>query len=177
LATPGLVAGCRATMRSRTGLHVGLVWRGAVQIGANVNRERSLPLEQLAPLAGVRGVDLYGLQKDPDADTARKAAAMGIVDLMEEVVDFADTAAVVAELDLIISVDTSTAHLAAAMGKPVWLLSRYSGCWRWLTDRADSPWYPSLRLYRQDGSRDWAGVIAQVVKDLGNAVAVRKPPA
>ena len=102
--------------------------------------------------------------------------SMGIVDLMADVVDFADTAALVAELDLIISVDTSTAHLAAAMGKPVWLLSRYSGCWRWLTDRADSPWYPSLRLYRQDRPRDWAGVIAQVVKDLGSAVTTGKPP-
>jgi tetratricopeptide (TPR) repeat protein len=176
LATPGLIAARRATVRSRTGLRVGLVWQGAVQIGAHVNRERSLPLEQLAPLSGIRGVDLYGLQKDPDADSARKAAAMGIVDLMADVVDFADTAALVAELDLIISVDTSTAHLAAAMGKPVWLLSRYSGCWRWLTDRADSPWYPSLRLYRQDRPRDWAGVIAQVVKDLGSAVTTGKPP-
>jgi tetratricopeptide (TPR) repeat protein len=175
LATPGLVAGVHARVGSRTGLRVGLVWQGAAQIGAHVNRERSLPLEQLAPLTGVHGVDLYGLQKDPDADAARTAAAICIVDLMADVVDFADTAALVAELDLVISVDTSTAHLAAAMGKPVWLLSRYSGCWRWLTDRADSPWYPSLRLYRQDGSRDWTGAIAQVVKDLGNAVATRKP--
>ena len=95
-----------------------------------------------------------------------------MIDLMQGVVDFADTAGqAVAELDVIISVDTSTAHLAAAMGKPVWLLSRYSGCWRWLLGRADSPWYPSLRLYRQDEARDWTGVITQVVKDLTNAAA------
>ena len=87
---------------------------------------------------------------------------------MSGVVDFADTAALVAELDLVISVDTSTAHLAAAMGKPVWLLSRYSGCWRWLLERADSPWYPSLRLYRQDESRDWTGVMTRVARDLAS---------
>jgi hypothetical protein len=163
-------------LRSQTGLRVGLVWQGAAQIGAHVNRERSLSPRQMAPLAGIPNVGLYSLQKDPDAESARTAAALGITDLMAGVVDFADTAALVEALDLIISVDTSTAHLAAAMGKPVWLLSRYSGCWRWLIGRADSPWYPNLRLYRQDGSRDWTGVMTRVVKDLAEA-ATGKPGA
>jgi tetratricopeptide (TPR) repeat protein len=168
LVVPDPVASSRAMLRSRTGLRVGVVWQGGARIGAYVNRERSLSLEQLAPLAGIPGVDLYGLQKDLDTASAKTAGALGIVDLMPDVVDFADTAALVAELDLIISVDTSTAHLAAGMGKPVWLLSRYSGCWRWLTGRTDSPWYPSLRLYRQDQPRDWAVVIARVAEDLAD---------
>jgi tetratricopeptide (TPR) repeat protein len=168
LATPGLVARCRALFGSRTGMRVGLVWQGAARIGILVNRERSVAVEQLAPLADLPGVDLYGLQKDPDAESAREAAALGVIDLMADVADFADTAAIVAELDLLISVDTSTAHLAAAMGKPVWLLSRYNGCWRWQTERTDSPWYPSLRIFRQDRSRDWTSVIAQIVTDLAS---------
>jgi tetratricopeptide (TPR) repeat protein len=166
LASPGLVARWHDQFGSRNGLRVGLVWQGASQIGSHVNRERSITVDEFASLASIPGVKLYGLQKDPDAASAERAAALGIIDLMRDVEDFADTAAIVAELDLVISIDTSTAHLAAAMGKPVWLLSRYSGCWRWLTDREDSPWYPNLRLYRQDASRNWGQVIAQVERDL-----------
>jgi hypothetical protein len=165
-AAPGLAERCHRVFGSRLGLRVGLVWFGATGIGAHVNRERSVAVEQLAPLAGVPGVDLYSLQKDPDPAAAAAAAALGIADLMAGVEDFADTAAVVAELDLVISVDTSTAHLAAGMGKPIWLLSRYGGCWRWLTHRSDSPWYPSLRVYRQDRPQDWTDVIARIVQDL-----------
>jgi tetratricopeptide (TPR) repeat protein len=171
LAAPGLLARCRTRFGSRSGMRVGLVWQGTARIGAHVDRERSVAVEQLAPLAGLAGVDLYGLQKDPDPASAATAAALGIISLMTDVTDFADTAAIVAELDLVISVDTSTAHLAAAMGKPVWLLSRYNGCWRWLTGRTDSPWYPNLRLYRQDASRDWTGVVARLAGDLAHAVA------
>jgi hypothetical protein len=94
--------------------------------------------------------------------------ALGIIDLMPDVEDFAHTAALVAQLDLVIGVDTSTTHLAAGMGKPVWLLSRFGGCWRWLTGRTDSPWYPGLRLYRQDQPRDWAVAIARVAEDLAD---------
>jgi tetratricopeptide (TPR) repeat protein len=175
-ADPALAipAGCRALLVERNGLRVGLVWQGTPQIGAHVNRERSLALEQLAPLADIPGVSLYSLQKDADPKSVRQATALGIADLMADVTDFADTAARVAELDLVISVDTSTAHLAAAMGKPVWLLSRYGGCWRWLTGRSDSPWYPGLRLYRQDASRDWTSVVAQVARDLTHR-AVGRP--
>jgi tetratricopeptide (TPR) repeat protein len=155
-----------ALFRPGSGLRVGLVWSGDDKIGPRVNRERSIGLTQLASLAHIPGVDPYSLQKDPDPEAARAAEALGIIDLMAGVTDFADTAALVAHLDLVISVDTSTAHLAAAMGKPVWLLSRYSGCWRWLMKGMDSPWYPSLRIYRQSLSRDWTMVIDQVVKDL-----------
>jgi len=80
--------------------------------------------------------------------------------------DFADTAALLANLDLVISVDTAVAHVAGAMGKPVWLLDRFDPCWRWLAGRRDSPWYPTLRLYRQTTPGDWAPVLAEVVRDL-----------
>jgi tetratricopeptide (TPR) repeat protein len=166
VAPPDLAAQWAARLGRRTGLRVGLVWGGAEKIGWHVNRQRSVALDQLAPLATIPGVNLYSLQKDPDAAAIHIAAKLGIVDLMADVVDFADTAALVAQLDLVISVDTSTAHLAAAMGKPVWLLSRHNGCWRWLTNRHDSPWYPSLRIYRQERPGDWAPAIGRVAADL-----------
>jgi len=80
--------------------------------------------------------------------------------------DFDDTAALVAGLDLVISVDTAVAHLAGALGRPVWVLSRYDACWRWLAGRRDSPWYPSLRLYRQPNPGDWESLLAEVAGDL-----------
>jgi ADP-heptose:LPS heptosyltransferase len=90
---------------------------------------------------------------------------------MRHVADFDDTAALLAELDLVIAVDTAVAHLAGALGKPVWVLSRFDSCWRWLANRRDSPWYPSLRLYRQHSPGDWGGVIAEAASDLAAARA------
>ena len=91
---------------------------------------------------------------------------LGAIDLMAGVTDFADTAGRVAGLDLVVAVDTAVAHLAATMGKPVWLLSRFRGCWRWLHERADSPWYPSLRVIRQTRLNDWTSVMETVRQDL-----------
>ena len=147
------------------GRKVGLVWAGSPRVGEprahHADRRRSIPLAALTPLADVPGVRFISLQKGGAADPAA-AAALGLIDMMDEVMDFADTAALVATLDLVIAVDTSVAHLAAAMGKPVWLLSRFDGCWRWLAARTDSPWYPSLRLFRQGEPGEWAPVIARV---------------
>ncbi len=147
------------------GRKVGLVWAGSPRIGEprahHADRRRSIPLAAFAPLAEVPGVRFVSLQKDAVADPAA-ASALGLIDMMDQVTDFADTAALVAALDLVIAVDTSVAHLAAAMGKPVWLLSRFDGCWRWLAGRTDSPWYPSLRLFRQGAPGEWAPVIARV---------------
>jgi len=93
-----------------------------------------------------------------------------VVDHTDDLHDFSDTAALIANLDLVISVDTSVAHLAGALGKPFWLLNRYNTCWRWLLDRVDSPWYPTARQFRQDARRDWDPVITRVVAALRDCV-------
>ncbi|MGQ9370212.1 tetratricopeptide repeat protein [Azospirillum sp. ST 5-10] len=153
-------------------LRVGLVWAGNPRKevpGANaVDRRRSIALAQLAPLAGTPGVRFYSLQKGDDASAQAKEPPPGLelVDWMDGVGDFADTAAFVSHLDLVVGVDTSVVHLAGGMGKPVWVLSRFDGCWRWLTGRDDSPWYPSLRLYHQEKAGDWAPVIDRLARDL-----------
>ncbi|WP_051340629.1 tetratricopeptide repeat protein [Azospirillum halopraeferens] len=153
-------------------LRVGLVWAGNPRKdvpGANaVDRLRSITLGQLAPLAGTPGVRFYSLQKGDEAAAQAKAPPPGLdlVDRMDAVGDFADTAALISHLDLVVGVDTSVVHLAGGMGKPVWVLSRFDGCWRWLSGRDDSPWYPTLRLYRQEAPSDWTPVIARLAADL-----------
>ncbi len=140
------------------------------------DRRRSIALAQLAPLARISGAAWYSLQKGPPAAQAKDPpAGLTLIDLMDEVEDFADTAALVAQLDLVISVDTSVAHVAAGLGKPVWLLSRFDGCWRWLLDRDDSPWYPNLRLYRQTAPGDWQPVIERLGNDLAAYLAAQRP--
>jgi hypothetical protein len=94
-----------------------------------------------------------------------------VIDWTDDLHDFSDTAALIENLDLVISVDTSVAHLAGALGKPFWLLNRYNSCWRWLRERDDSPWYPTARLFRQDATRDWDRVIARVQAALDDYVS------
>ncbi len=132
------------------GLRIGLAWAGNPDLPAD--RRRSLAPDRLAPLFDLPGVHFFSLQKGGPA----APEAFPLTDLMGDVQDFADTAALVANLDLVISVDTAVAHLAAALGKPVWLLNRFDSCWRWQAVRRDSPWYPTLRLYRQPRPGDWA---------------------
>jgi ADP-heptose:LPS heptosyltransferase len=109
-------------------------------------------------------LQFFSLQKDgPTAP-----ADFPLINLMNEIGDFADTAAVIANLDLVISVDTAVVHLAAALGRPVWVLDRFDSCWRWLRGRRDSPWYPTLRLYRQPKPGDWDSVLDEVACDLGS---------
>ena len=166
-ADPALAPAWSAKLGPRTGPRVGLVWAGAERIGRHVNRERSIALAQFAVLTGIAGLRFYSLQKGEAAADLRAAPdGLDVIDLMADVADFADTAALVAQLDLVISVDTSTAHLAAAMGKPVWLLSRYNGCWRWLSGRQDSPWYPGLVVHRQSEPGAWGPVFARLRDDL-----------
>ena len=99
---------------------------------------------------------------------------------MTGVADFADTAAIVANLDVVVSVDTSVVHLAGAMGKPVLMLDRYDNCWRWLSGRIDSPWYPHLRIFRQKRPGEWGPVVARVARALQTMselrAADRRPP-
>ena len=152
-------------------LKVGLVWAGSPRdddLNAKlVDRRRSMSLAQFAPLAGVPGVRFVSLQKGPPAEQAgHPPARMTLADYTGELNDFADTAGLVSGLDLVISVDTSVVHLAGGMGKPVWVLSRFDCCWRWLLDRDDSPWYPSARLFRQGSPGDWATVVERVAEAL-----------
>jgi tetratricopeptide (TPR) repeat protein len=165
------VQGWAARLPAGPGKRVGLVWAGSPRPNEPQNhyadRRRSLRLRSLAPLAGVPGVQFVSLQLGaPAAEAAAPPAGMALVDLTAEIADFEDTAALVAGLDLVIAVDTSVAHLAAAMGKPVWLLSRADACWRWLAGREDSPWYPGLRLFRQARPGEWGPVIARVAAEL-----------
>jgi tetratricopeptide (TPR) repeat protein len=144
---------------------VGLVWSGNP---AHKNDEnRSISLRTLMPLLAINAA-FVSLQKDlrPD-DAAVLAAHPEIADFSELLTDFAETSALISHLDLVISVDTSVAHLAGALGKRVWVLLPYSADWRWLVDRDDSPWYPTARLFRQDESRSWDGVIRRVEAALG----------
>ncbi|MBP2305962.1 tetratricopeptide repeat protein [Azospirillum melinis] len=152
-------------------LRVGLVWAGDPRLGhaaaSRTDARRSLALAQLATLLTVPGVSWVSLQKGPAAAQLDRPA---VFDPMPGVTDFADTAAIVRQLDLVIGVDTAVVHLAGALGVPAWVLSRFSGCWRWLLDRDDSPWYPTLRLFRQQRPDDWTPVLAQVREELLRAV-------
>ncbi|SDF97852.1 Tetratricopeptide (TPR) repeat [Paraburkholderia phenazinium] len=145
---------------------VGVVWAGG-HSGWKEDRVRSLSSAQIAPLLGLSRVRWISLQK-PDAPEKRPDAASKtlLIDWMDEVTDFAETAALIENLDLVISVDTSVAHLAAALGKPVWLLNRFAGCWRWLHGRDDSPWYPTLRLFTQSQLGNWDEVLERVAAAL-----------
>ncbi|CAD6531123.1 tetratricopeptide repeat protein [Paraburkholderia metrosideri] len=147
---------------------VGMVWAGG-HSALTENTTRSLMPTQIAPLLALHCVRWISLQKTED-DTRRADANTGtrLIDWMDDVTDFADTAALIDNLDLVIAVDTAVAHLAAAMGKPVWLLNRFAGCWRWLRDRDDSPWYPSVRIFTQPQRGDWNDVLSRV------AVALQK---
>jgi tetratricopeptide (TPR) repeat protein len=148
------------------GPRIGLVWAGSPRsrfpVAAAVDRRRSISPDRLAPLFALPGLHFISLQKAGPAAPQH----LPITDLMHEVADFADTAALIANLDLVISVDTAVAHLAAALGKPVWLLDRFDPDWRWLTGRRDSPWYPTLRLFRQPEPGDWNTVIEAVRDEL-----------
>jgi tetratricopeptide (TPR) repeat protein len=155
----------RERLEGQQGLKVGLVWGG--RASNSVDRKRSVALSDLTPLAGVGGVRFFSLQKGEHANHADAATAgMTFVDWTAELDDFADTAALIENLDLVISVDTATAHLAGALGKPTWLLNRYESDWRWLLHRSDSPWYPTLTIYRQQVPGDWSPVIARVAAAL-----------
>jgi hypothetical protein len=147
------------------GPRIGLVWAGNPRLDSPdwaTLRLRSVAPERLAPLFDLPGLHFFSLQKGGVA----APEDFPLTDFMNEMQDFADTAALIANLDLVISVDTAIAHLAAALGKPVWVLNCFNPCWRWLRGRQDSPWYPSLRLFRQPKPGDWQAVIEKVRGEL-----------
>ena len=138
---------------------IGIAWAGGLKFDDDYNRSKSIAASALLPLMDV-GVTFVSLQKDVrPADHVTLNDHGDILNFGEELVDFSDTAALISQLDLVISVDTSVAHLAGALGKPVWVLLPFIPDWRWLLDRYDSPWYPTARLFRQPADRRWDGVI------------------
>ena len=148
----------RARMGGR--LKVGLVWNGD---GRNMlDRWRSIEWKSFSRILTVPGVRFFSLQKERTVE----AEGSGFVDWTQELHDFSDTAGLVANLDLVITVDTAVAHLAGAMGKQVWVLIPASPDFRWLLEHEDSPWYPSMRLYRQKSPGDWDGPIRRVIESL-----------
>lgn len=153
-------------------LKVGLAWAGSPT--HKDDALRSIPLAAFAPLARVKGVSFYSLQKGEAANQA-KTPPPGLIlhDYSEELKDFSHTAALVANLDLIISVDTAVIHLAGAMARPVWTLLHYVPDWRWMLYREDTPWYPTMRLFRQQVRGDWAEVIQRVATELERYVSSR----
>jgi tetratricopeptide (TPR) repeat protein len=155
------------------GRRVGLAWSGSALKSLSpmqsIDRRRSVALAKLAPLAEVPGASYVSLQLGGAAvETRAPPPGLVVHDWTGDLHDFSDTAALIAGLDLVISVDTAVAHLAGALGKPVWLLNRYDTCWRWLLDRDDSPWYPTLRQFRQPAPGDWDAVIAAVSAALAS---------
>ena len=162
---PDRVAKWRALLGERTGLRVGLAWQGNRQ--HKNDRNRSIGLARLLPLLSVPGVRFVGLQKElREEDVEVLGKVPGFTHLGEQLEDFADTAAAVSLLDLVITVDSAVAHLAGALGRPVWVLLPFAADWRWLLEREDSPWYPSARLFRQPKIGDWDSVIARLREEL-----------
>ena len=170
-ADPSRVDAWRRRTMVLGGLQVGLVWAGNPE-RMRMDRRRSIALDHLRRLRDVPGVTFVSLQKGAAAaELAGSALGSVMSDWTEDLIDFADTAALVETLDLVIGVDTAVVHLAGAMGKPVWLLNRFDTCWRWLRDRDDSPWYPTLRQFRQTTPGDWESVVARVREALAEAAA------
>jgi tetratricopeptide (TPR) repeat protein len=141
------------------GLRVGIAWAGSpTHLG---DRFRSLPFPLLEPLLHIEGLHFFSLQLGPEAAQLATTQAP-ITDLAPAITDLADTAALMQQLDLVIAVDTAVVHLAGALGRPVWVMLPFSPDWRWLLDREDSPWYPTMRLFRQPRFGDWPAVVDAV---------------
>ncbi|OUJ11358.1 tetratricopeptide repeat protein [Acetobacter okinawensis] len=152
-------------------LSIGLVWAGSphreVRYVEFVDQRRSVSLQSLAPLAQVPNVLFYSLQVGEKGVQAKAPpAGMKLINHTKSLHDFDDTAALISNLDMVISVDTSVVHLAAGLGKPVWMLSRFDQCWRWLSGRTDTPWYDNLRIYQQPEPGDWNTPLQKMVSDL-----------
>jgi len=153
------------------GRNIGLAWAGNVR--HEEDRFRSCPVEALRPLVEMPGATWHSLQKgvrstgtgDVVAEATTPLGELSIVDHSSELRDFSETAALIENLDLVICVDTAVAHLAGAMGKAVWLMLHDSPDWRWMLEREDSPWYPTMRIFRQENAGDWDGVVARVVRE------------
>ena len=157
-----------ARLPPKTNSRIGLVWSGRTDSKSDYNR--SMQLQQFLPILSA-DADWICLQKEiKEKDLGVLRQDGRIAYFGDDLRDFSDTAALLDQMDLVITIDTSVAHLAGAMGKPVWVLLHYNSDWRWLLDRDDSPWYPSARLFRQQQIGDWAGVIDRVGSELRSVI-------
>jgi len=174
---PARVAHWRGRLGAAPGLKVGIAWAGS-PVHRN-DRNRSIPLERLKPLLALAGARFFSLQVGPRAADLAAIAPMAITDLAGELTDFGETAAAIANLDLVIAADTALVHLAGALGKPVWTLLPFAPDWRWLLGRSDSPWYPTMRLFRQPRPGDWDSVVGAARQALADRLAgtPRRPDA
>ncbi len=149
---------------------IGIVWAGSpLQVD---DHNRSMDVSLFEPLTQIPGVSIYSLQIMRNGE-ATKILGEGLTDLAPDVIEFTETAAAIVNLDLVVSVDTAVVHLAGALGRPVWTLLPFSHDWRWLLGRDDSPWYPTMRLFRQEKHGDWKGVIGRVVGELTDELRAR----
>jgi tetratricopeptide (TPR) repeat protein len=167
-ADEGRIAKWRARLGDSKARRVALAWSGRATHPND--RNRSIALARLAPLVGLEGIEFVSIQRELRAEDTPLLGRLPLEHLGDELVDFDDTAAVLALADLVISVDTAVAHLAGAMGRPTWVLLPFCPDWRWMLAREDSPWYPTARLYRQSLPGDWESVIARVRNDLARAL-------
>lgn len=165
------VAAWRERLGRDAGFRVGIAWSGNPQHMNDANR--SCPLSAFAPLFEVPGARFYSLQPGGGQQLREEAAAGGVHDPTDAIGDFADTAALMMNLDLIVSVDTAVVHLAGALARPVWTLLPFAPDWRWQLGRSDSPWYPTLRLFRQPAPRDWTPVMQAAAHALREQIAGR----
>ena len=169
-AEPELAARWNERLKEVGGLKVGIVWAGSPTHGND--RNRSIGLAPFARLAGIPGVSLVSIQKGPtEGQAANPPGGFPLLNLSPDIENFADTAAIMAGLDLVVCVDTSVAHLAGALGIPVWVLVPFAPDWRWMLDREDSPWYPTMRLFRQDRPGSWDGAIDRLERALRERAA------
>jgi hypothetical protein len=152
----------------RNGKRVGLVWAGNPE--NSTDWRRSLPLTLLQPLGAIETLNLVSLQLHPPEADRHAMGDLGLLDLSRDLADFGETAAVIANLDLVVSVDSAVAHLSAALGVPTWVLVYQPADWRWLTGRDDSPWYPSVRLFRQTRAGDWEVPIARLLAAMATII-------
>jgi ADP-heptose:LPS heptosyltransferase len=157
-ADPGLVERWRAELGPVAGRKIGIFWRGTT-----TDPTRIIPLGCFESLAGLPGVRLVSLQKGPGIEELQELASrFPITEVGSRLDNFMDTAAVLSSLDLVITCDTAVAHLAGALGTPVWVALPFATDWRWFLHRSDSPWYPTMRLVRQKQPRDWVSVFEEI---------------
>ena len=169
-ADPALVAAWRARRPAKARLRAGLAWAGSA---AHTNdAQRSIPLQMLGPLLDLDGVSFVSLQKEPRPGNAEFLRAHPqIENVAADLHDYRDTAAAIASLDLVVTIDTSIAHLAGALAAPVWIMLPFASDWRWLDGRNDSPWYPTARLFRQPRMADWPSVVTAVRAAMARLIA------